>query len=95
MRTIHKFELTPREGTALVEPVMMDVAAKYLHVNVQNDRIYLWAEIETDSPQEWHNFEVFGTGHEMIQDMGVDREYVGTVLVHYGQLVFHVYHRAN
>lgn len=95
MKTIYKYELHPSEIGTGVFPVMMPHDAKYLHVDAQGDQIFIWAEIDTESSLLEHHFEVFGTGSEMQVDMGVERKYVGSLMMHNGALVFHVYHRLN
>lgn len=95
MKTIFKYELKPRPTTSLVAPVMMPHDAKYLHVGAQGDRMFIWAEVDTESSTLEHTFEVFGTGHEMYVDMGIERNHIGSLMMHDGALVFHVYHRTN
>jgi len=95
MKTIFKYELKCFGHSNLAEPVMMPHDAKYLHVGSQGGCMYIWAEIDTESRTLEHTFEVFGTGHEMYVDMGVEREHVGSLIMNDGALVFHVYHRIN
>lgn len=87
MKTIYKYILEPIGGLA----IQMPVGAKILTVQGQNDRICIWAEVNSDSPTEEVIFEVFGTGHKLPNGMGVNREYIGTVQVCDGSLVLHVY----
>jgi hypothetical protein len=95
MKTIYKYELKPQHGTALVEPIMMPNNAKILSVGNQCESMCLWAEVDPEASELAFNFEVFGTGHTITEDMGVDREFIGTVFMHNAALVFHVYHRKN
>ncbi len=90
MKTIWKFEITP-DNLSLAMPQ----GAVILCVREQHDNICLWAEVESLSPQEERIFEVFGTGHEIHEDMGIQRKYLGTAIIHDGSLVFHVYERIN
>ena len=53
--------------------------AKLLKVGEQAEGLYIWAEIDTESSVLEHHFEVFGTGHEMHEDMGVERKHIGVV----------------
>lgn len=85
MNTIWKFTLTPH---GFVE---MPAGAKVLTTAAQGDDICIWAEVDSGAEKETRHFEVYGTGHEMKQDMGIDRRYVGTAFL--GPLVFHVYER--
>lgn len=89
MKAIWKFELDPRNLK-----VMLPFGAKVLTAQGQHDRICIWAEVNTETPiKEEVIFEIFGTGHRMTEDIGVDREYIGTAQIHSGDLVFHVYKR--
>jgi len=94
MKTIFKYELKGICHKNLVEPISMPHDAIYIHVGAQGDSMFIWAEVDTESSLIEHNFEVFGTGSEMHQDMGV-RQYVGSLMMNDGALVFHVYHRIN
>tara|TARA_R110002020_G_scaffold467655_2_gene691409 strand:- start:3243 stop:3530 length:288 start_codon:yes stop_codon:yes gene_type:complete len=95
MKTIFKYELHPSDIGSGVFPVTMPHDAKYLHVGAQGEQIFIWAEVDTESTTLEHTFEVFGTGHEMREDMAVERNHIGSLMMHDGALVFHVYHRIN
>ena len=86
MKTIWKFTLQPDN---LVLEMPLD--AKILHVDEQHGSICLWAEVSDDLPKEKRTFEIFGTGHEMIEQMGISREYIGTAKMQGGMFIFHVY----
>lgn len=95
MKTIYKYQLSLVRATATCKPVIMPFEARILHVGAQGDDMFIWAEIDTEaSGMEWF-FEVFGTGHEMLEDMGVERHHIGSLMMHDGASVFHVYHRTN
>lgn len=84
MKTIWKFEIDFSN-----KKVMMPVGCKILSTQIQSDIICIWAEVDTGEIQEEVIFEVFGTGHELPQNMGISREYVGTVQI--GPTVWHIY----
>ena len=86
MRSIWKFELGPR-GKILDMPM----AAKILKVGQQQSRIFVWAEVDKDAPEEIYQFFVFPTGVELPEDLG-ELRYQDTVFLDNG-LVFHVYLR--
>jgi len=75
--------------------MLMPQDAKYLHVGAQGDQMFIWAEVDTDSSMIEHTFEVFSTGSEMYENMGVERRHIGSFMMNDGALVFHVYHRTN
>ena len=85
MKTIYKYELMS-DGK-----LMLPNGATVLRVAAQGDAICLWAEVDPERSQLERYFEVFGTGHEIPEGMGIDRVYLDTVFM--GQYVFHVYER--
>jgi len=54
-----------------------------------------WYVVDTSRPDVTRTFEVFGTGECMLFDMGIKREYIGTVKLQEGSLIYHVYERVN
>ena len=95
MKVIYKYELHPSDVGTGVFPVVMPHDAKYLHVGAQGNQMFIWVEVDTESSTLEHTFEVFGTGHKMYEDMGVERKHIGSLMMSDGALVFHVYHRTN
>jgi hypothetical protein len=87
MITIFKYEIG---GTTNV--IELPEGAEVLSVELQCDTIFMWAKINTEAKTEIRNFAVFGTGHKMPYDMGVDYKFIGTVHTTHG-LVFHVFER--
>jgi len=86
MKTIHKYPV-PLHGES---KIAMPVHAKILHVGEQDQRIYLWAEVDPQYETEIRMFTVAGTGFH-IEDHLV---HVGTVQI--GAFVWHVYeHKTN
>lgn len=87
-KTIWKFEITPN-----VNYIMMPIGAEILSVQTQNENPCIWALVEPDNGKEERYFDVFGTGHEVYCDMGVDRKFIGTFQMQGGSLVFHLFER--
>lgn len=88
MNVIYKYKLDPTW-----RKIDMPKCAKILHVGEQFNEVCIWAEVDTDNAMETRTFEVFGTGHQIPYDIGASRNYVGTVMLDGGSLVFHVYER--
>lgn len=90
MKTIWKYELDPKSLK-----IKMPKNAKILSVGEQYGNICLWAEVDPTPVLEKKDriFEVFGTGHKIYEDMGVERKFIGTVKFENGALMFHVYER--
>lgn len=85
-KRIYKYSL----NTTDYQTILMPKDAKILCVMNQKDNIVLYAEVEQNIEEPYH-FEIFGTGHPMKEGMGTHREYIGTVQLYGGDLVFHVY----
>ena len=86
-KTIWKFELETTDKQTLKMPV----GAKILTVQTQNEKPCLWALVDPNAEKEDRFIEVFGTGHPIGCDMGVDRKYISTYQLRGGSLVFHVF----
>lgn len=89
MKTVWKFKLE----VLTVQNVDMPAGAKILCVNPQDGEVALWAEVDTNAKKTPRRIEIYGTGHEMHEDIGVERVYIGTFFLRGGLLVFHVYER--
>lgn len=89
-KTIWKFELTL--STTFVQ---MPKGAEILTVQSQHDAPQLWALVDPAQPREGRCIEIFGTGHPIPCDMGVERKYIATYQVLGGLYVFHAFERIN
>ncbi len=88
---IWKFTLEPGTG----QKIEMPDGAEILTVQTQNEQAHLWAQVDPRAAKCLRTFEVFGTGHSIHYDMGVERKYIGTFQLGGGALVFHVFERIN
>ncbi len=87
MKTIWKFPLTIIDAQHLYMPVNAVIRS----IQMQASHPCIWAEVDTDSGNMEHRYiHMYGTGHEMIRQMGRDEVYIGTIQPTDG-LVFHVY----
>lgn len=84
--TIYKYELRP--GTTRID---LPSGAKVLTAASQQGKVFVWAEVLPTAETETRLFQVFATGQEIPQGMGIAREYIGTVHMEFMGLVFHVY----
>jgi hypothetical protein len=74
--------------------LQMPEGAEVLAVQTQHGELCLWALVKPDAPKVDRYFRLFGTGHEMPVDMGVDwtkEDYRGTFQALGGDLVFHLF----
>lgn len=88
MKTIYKYEISPDKVS-----IEMPKGAEILSLHVQNNKPCIWCLVETKNELEERYFDVFGTGHEIYGDMGVDRKFIGTFLMNNDSLVFHLFER--
>ena len=89
-KTIWKYTIDPTNLT-----IEMPKEAIILTAREQGDNICLWVEVDPCKLLEPRIFEVFGTGHDIPIDMGIERKYIGTAIIYSGTLIFHVYERIN
>lgn len=86
-KSIWKYQISIQGRSTILVPE----GAKFLHVDQQDatrHMLCLWAEVEGVALQEPRVFHVIGTGYAFPE---VDLDYIGTVLMYGGQLVWHVY----
>ncbi len=53
--------------------------------------IYIWALVDTEMPKVSRKFRVYGTGHPVLDIEQDSAVHVGTVQLHGGTLMFHVF----
>lgn len=85
MNTIYKYKLEFGE----VNQILIPEKAEILYVGTQYDAVYLWALVNTGSPNETRIFRVYGSGHE-VKNME-NLKYVGTTPTLGGRLVLHIF----
>jgi len=69
--------------------IRMSKGATVLTVDVQNGLPCIWALVDKNAEQEYRSFRLLGTGFPS-DDVSGD-QYVGTVLLHGGALVLHLF----
>lgn len=84
MQTVHKYSLL----TADTVDIIMPKDAKILHIDVQDDRLCMWALIDSKRTLERRRFRIAGTGHELKEPK---LEHLGSALLYNGKLVLHVF----
>jgi hypothetical protein len=91
MKLIYKYTLDIIDYQEIEIPKCAIIRA----LQTQDGGPKLWVEVDSNQIVEIRRFEIFGTGHIIMEDMGVSREYIGTFQVRDGALVFHVYERTG
>jgi hypothetical protein len=85
MKTIYKYELDEIE----TQEVLMPFDADILSVHNQRNKVCVWALVESDNTtKQKRSFSIYPTGHEIKTS---NHFYIGTVLLHEGVLVLHVF----
>jgi hypothetical protein len=84
MRTIWKYELELEHEQSIEIPA----PAQPLSVQVQSKAVQLWALVNPDAPSVRHIVRIVATGQPIHGHLG---EYVGTIQLDGGTLVFHVF----
>lgn len=85
MDTIHKFAVPLTD----VSDIKMPRGARVLCVGIQNGDPYIWARVDTKAPMAMRRVRLAGTGHDLA--IGPDAPWLGTVHIHGGALVFHLF----
>lgn len=88
-KTIWKFPLV----LSNTQEIPMPSEARILTVQEQDGIPCIWAMVNPSNTLEIRIIEMFATGQSIREDMGVDRQYIGTVQLYNGQLVFHLFER--
>ena len=83
MKTIYKYELE----LAAVQEVEMPACPNFLDVQIQGDKICVWAQVDTEVISEAQRFFIVGTGKEIPPNENLN--YIGTV--QQGAFVWHVW----
>lgn len=89
-KTIFKYPFKVQDKITIVLPK----DAEILTVQTQRDNPCIWALVDPNNKTEERYFEIFGTGHEVYEDMGIERRYINTFQMQSG-LVWHLFERIN
>ena len=90
MKRVYKYPIEIQD----VVKIMMPKDAKVLTVQVQNGTPCIWAAVDPCQMYlECRFFRIAGTGHA-IEDDVIDN-YVGTIQMYDGRLVFHIFEIKN
>jgi hypothetical protein len=93
-KTIWKFELAIDNKSV----ILMPKGAEILSVQLQNNSPVIWAQVNpTELDKEPRVFEMFGTGHPVPCDIGIDRKFLGTIqpIENGFSFAFHIFERIN
>jgi hypothetical protein len=96
MKQIWKFS-TIENGFQGKFNIDMPKGAEILNVQIdqKNNIPTMWVLVDPKADVETRSFELFGTGHEIYEDMGIERKYIGTYQYQRGEFVGHIFERIN
>lgn len=89
MKTIHKYPVEILDRSIIEMPV----GAEILSVHTQGGKPMVWAIVDSEANVEQRYMELFGTGHPIPVDIGIDRKFIGTFLIGNDSHVFHLFER--
>jgi hypothetical protein len=73
------------------QSVTLPQNAEILTVQVQNGMPCIWALVNPDNKAEVRKFRLAGTGHDISTDEARKLNYIGTIQMRNGMLVFHLF----
>ena len=75
--------------------INLPIGAHILSVSAQDGDLFIWVLVDPMAGLERRCFEWFATGEDIRCDIGIDREYIDTVYIADGRLVYHLFERFN
>lgn len=92
---VWKFDTTEKGFVDKFE-IKMPKNAQLLNVDIDaNNSPCIWALVYPQEEMEIRHFELFGTGQELHNDMGIERKYVGSYSYGNGNFIGHIFERIN
>jgi hypothetical protein len=97
MKKIFKFSTLVDGGFQKSFSIQMPKGSEILSVQIdqKNNHPTIWAMVDPVKPEEERFFELFGTGQDIYEDMGIERVYIGTYQYQKGEFVGHIFERIN
>ena len=93
MQTIWKYE-TPILGKFTLN-IPKGAEILTIQIDKKTNSPVIWAIVDDEAPLEERYFELYGTGHKMHTDIGIERKYIGTYQLDNGAFVGHIFERIN
>jgi hypothetical protein len=76
--------------------IEMPKNTELLYVDLDMDNTpCIWGLVYPEENKETRQFELFGTGHIIPNDMGICRKYIGSYRYQNGEFIGHVFERTN
>jgi hypothetical protein len=84
---ILKYEI-PLENDFYID---MPCESRILSFQCQNDKPFIWVMVNEGSPVKRRYFELHATGHKIKLDRLITHQYIGTIQMLSGELVWHLF----
>ena len=92
---VWKFSTTEKSFANKFE-IVMPKNTQLLYVDIDAYNIpCIWGMVYPHEEMETRYFELFGTGHTIHNDMGIERKYVGSYKLDNGEFFGHIFERIN
>lgn len=88
MRTIFRYKIAITDKSVLLMPSGAKVLPSPPGDRNNGSEIEIWAQVDDTQPTERREFRVVGTGNPMPDDCDT---FIGTVITHGGQFVWHLF----
>ena len=83
----YPFHITPQQSVSLPR------FSKILKVDTQREVPCIWAMVDPTEKMEEHDLFIFGTGHDLPEDIEANYNYIGTIQTTEEIYVWHVFIR--
>jgi hypothetical protein len=93
MKVIYKYETIVTDSFSLLLPRGAEILC--VQVDEKSNNPCIWAIVDPTQPSWQRYFELFGTGHSIHEDIGIERKYIGTYQLSGGGFVGHLFERIN
>jgi hypothetical protein len=88
MKTIYKYPVSSKHSEVTIP---MHWGSQILKFDVQQDKIVMWALVDTTRPKHNRIFYLVETGEEIITKHLHSMQYYGSVLLHGDEYVLHIF----
>jgi hypothetical protein len=97
MKAIYKYQIAKPENQPSHVSIEMPVGARILTVQMQGLNMCIWASVDlSPNPEiEMRYFRILGTGWEIEEALFEKYTYLGTVQVHGGLFIWHIFEEVS
>lgn len=93
IKRIFKYRTSFEDRFTIVMPKNAEILS--VQIDKKDNAPYIWVLCNPINELEERYFEVYGTGHDIYCDMGIERKYIGTYQYQKGEFIGHLFERTN